>query len=462
MKKIVLKKWQLFGFILNLVINIVIFCQLNFLFHSLIVLPFVFWGSLIFLPHIIDSDYIISPKNYIFTFFFITIVISPPVILLNGTILTNWILDYNSNFWSYFNYTIYLWLISFIFYSFGLFRSKSKSYYFKSRISLIINPNQKSWMLKSGFFLIAIGVIGLILGAGSLSSLLAIKGQRELALQLIDVQGKGRYIVWYSCIPYGTCLIWYYFFQKYKLNLIFSFFLLLVLYIPFIPFYSFTSGRGTTLLPFIMLLALYYRFSFRIPISYFILSFFLLLSLLGIWSLYRQDGFDFDLNRPIYSIGIQVLMDSISRLDVSIAAIGGFYEGNLSFLWGKTVLAAITHPIPPWILDFREHGGTMALAKAVFADPFWDEPTGMASPLMVEGFLNFGIFGSFIFMYFLGKLTLIVERFYSESNILTSLFGLSLMFQLPFGASLQVIFAGLFWTVFFPYAVSYIFYLIFK
>lgn len=462
MGRIQIKKWQLILFFISMFINAATYVKSEYTYHSLIILPFVFWGTIILMPQSIDMEYIISPRNYIFTFFFITIIVSPPIVLLNGTILTNWILDYNPNYWLYFDGTIYLWLLSFIFYSVGLIRIKTPKNYFANRITTVLSSSYKSWMLICGIFLISVGAIGLILGAGSLGNLLAIKGQRELALQLIDVQGKGRYIVWYSCIPYGTCLIWYYVFRKYNLKKISSFILVILLYLPFIPFYSFTSGRGTTLLPFIMLLALYYRYSFRIPISYFIISFIFLLSLLGIWSLYRQDGFDLSLNKPIYSIGIQVLMDSISRLDVSIAAIGGFYEGHLSFLWGKTVLAALTHPIPPWILDFRDQGGTMALAKAVFADPSWNEPTGMASPLMVEGFLNYGLFGTCFFMFILGRLTLLVEKLYSESNILISLFGLSLMFQLPFGASLQVIFAGLFWTVFFPFVVSYFFYLLFK
>jgi oligosaccharide repeat unit polymerase len=413
----------------------------------------VFWLTVLAFPSVLDSVRIIRPRNYVFAMFFLTMVLSPPVLYMNGSLLTGWILSYNPNYWDYFDYTLFLWNVSFLAYAVGLLGRRQRPAAPKGESEPV--EQASNWMLYAGLVLVALGAAGLILGAGSLRALLAIKGQRELALEMINVSGKGRYIVWYSCIPYGACLIWFYTFKRLRLGPVKAMALLFLLYVPFVPFYSFTSGRATTLLPFIMLIALYYKYCCRISFKWFLVMFAPLPILLGFWALYRQDGMSFATDETFLRLGVQVLMDSFSRLDVSVAAIAGFHEGHLPYFWGKTLLAALTHPIPSWIVDFADQGGTMAMAKAVFVDALWDEPSGMASPLMVEGYLNFGFLGMVLFMLMLGYLTRRTEDIFDSKRILFAILGLALTFQLPFGAALQVITAGAFWTVLFPFLVSF-------
>lgn len=439
--------------IINAVLDAWIYLHFDIQSIGFIFSSFLFWLTIIIFPKIIDHQRIIRPRNYIFSMFFITIIVSPPVLYTYGSLITNWILNYNSQFWDYFDYTLILWDLSFVAYAIGLTSSGNRS----KNINALIAVEEKdvnNAMLYSGILLILIGVAALSIGAGSFGSLLAIKGQRELAVELINVSGKGRYLLWSPCIPYGACLVWFYFFKRYHLDRKKALIIAIALYIPFIPFYSYTSGRATTLIPLIMLITLYYKYCYRFPLWWLIIALIPLPSLLGVWALYRLHGFSFSTDETIVRLGIQVVMDSFSRLDVSIAAIAGFIEGDLPYFYGQTILAALTHPLPSWIIDHSAEGGTMAMAKAIFVDISWDEPSGMATPLMIEGYLNFGLLGVILLMFCLGLLTKWTETLFDSKKILVIILGIALMFNLPFGAALQIIAAGAFWKALFPFLIA--------
>jgi F0F1-type ATP synthase assembly protein I len=203
-----------------------------------------------------------------------------------------------------------------------------------------------------------------------------------------------------------------------------------------------------------MLTVLYYRYSHRFSGFSLLTGFAFLLPILTAWSIWRLEGDVTAAKNLNVSLVLSEAVAVFSRLDVSVAAIAGFKIGQLPFFLGETLLAALEHPFPESLVGHHFVGGTMAMAKAIFADPAYSQPSALATPLVVEGYLNFGVLGVVLFSVVLGWLTAIAHRLMASADLLVVILSVFIMLNLPYGVSLQMITQGLVWKSVFPFVVA--------
>jgi hypothetical protein len=408
-----------------------------------------YWITLTVIPGTFNTNFLVTPRNYICALYFISLVISPP--LLYG--LDTWLVSWTPSFWKYANEGIALWVLSFFFYALASAPRKPMA----KNLEINYSKQAPAWILPVAILSIGMGVTTLSLAAGSLSKLLQVRGMRVAAREIINQVGTGRYQIWFYTVPIAAGLLWYYLFLRFQEKRSVGLALVALCYVPLVPFYSYTSGRGDTLLPLFLLIVLYYIYAHRFSVVAPIFGVVLLVPLLSVWSFYRLEGSINLIGVANVSKLIKEAIGVLSRLDVSIAAYAGFREGHMQYYAGETFIAALLHPIPAAILPRDYTGGTMAMAQAIFSDPGFAQPSALATPLLTEGYLNAGIPGVIVVSAALGWLTRFLEGLQQSRDILVATVASLAMFHLPFGAALQVIAVGVVWKVVFPTVVLILF-----
>jgi hypothetical protein len=152
---------------------------------------------------------------------------------------------------------------------------------------------------------------------------------------------------------------------------------------------------------------------------------------------------------------LQVLTADFSRYDVTAVTLAGFIRGDLDYLRGETLVAAIDHTFPG-VFDLNVTGGTMAMAKAMNGNADYSTPSTYATPLVVEGFLNFGVLGTVVFLGLLGIIVGSLDHLAETSGAIGYLFALVVALKLPFGVSTEISAARLLWAVGVPFAVLWL------
>ncbi len=406
-----------------------------------------FWLTLFFWPACFEREDIFYPRNFILFMFFMTMVIAPPLLYYDG-VPTSGVPKFY--FHQFAGKALLLWCLAFVAYVAGLYGGAKSARAKSHRSALCLGP-PAVWMSITGTAAVVLGVLGLVIAAGSLTKALNIRGQVAAGRALFMTVGNGRYLVWLNLTPAGTVLLWYYCYKRWKLGRLSALFLVFALYGALLPFYSYTGGRGAALFPLALLLIVYYRSCFRFSWAWVILGLVILLPILALWRDYRIEGaIPARTESDAFST---VILGDLSRLDVSLAAVGGASERQFPLFYGESLLAAVEHVIPEWMIGRQFNGGTMLMAKAMHGDKNYNLPSPKASPVMIEGYLNFGIPGIILFMGLLGVLVRRVERLYETRDILTFIFGVSFSFMLPFGASLELHASQIVWRAVFPLGV---------
>lgn len=410
-----------------------------------------------YLP-VFDYNYAISPLNYFSGIFILNIIISPVFLFTQGSYLTSWIELFNPHFWEYASAGLCFMVVCFLFFLLGVKSVlHSKSGLIKLTEGQLREISRRRFWLGSigAFMLILLGCSALVIAAGSLSDLLGVLGVRERALEIIDTPGNGRYLICAPGIGVGLAIIFYFCVIRLQLTKGKATFLAWALFLAFSPFFLFSSGRGTFVLPCLLLFSVYcsiYKRPSPTSLSYwfiFVPLFF------GFFAIYRQSG-DLVTDKGLLQIFSYTLLDSFSRLDVVIASLAGFHETPLSLDLGETYFFGLFQWLPPWLIDFRSYGGTAQLARAVYADPFWSDPSGLATFYGLEAYLAFGLFGALLASLLLGAVAGFLHLQFYRGGI-AGIFSFCLTLQIPILAAFQIGVVGVVWGVLFPFSCYWLF-----
>ncbi len=413
---------------------------------------FAFWGLLMLFPtKAVNRQLVISPRNYFLFFFFVSMVVGPALMLSQELLPRLWTLTYatwdTSKIFSYTLMASLLWSLAFLFYLVAQ-RSTAGRSSVARQAEYVPGEPPADWMLVAGVALVLSGIVGLVLTTGSVGNALSLAGRRS-ASESVLLSGVYRYVVWMETVPIGAALLWYYITRRARLGPMGSGLLMLALYVPLFPFYLFSSGRTRALVPLLLLVALYHRFSFRFPTVWLVVGFLVLLPTLGAWSLYRRGVEDVNLARVSVS---EVAAGDFSRYDVSVASIAGFNEGQMGHYLGQTFLTAATSWLPG---SGRAEvpDGTSAMAQAIVGDKAWRVPSSYATPLVIESYLNFGTPGVALVFFLFGWVVRWADRLAHSPSLVTSLFALALVLKLPFSTSVNISVSQMVWAVGFPFLV---------
>ncbi|MDP8992216.1 MAG: hypothetical protein M3N31_04075 [Actinomycetota bacterium] len=413
-----------------------------------------FWGLLVLFPTKgVNRRLVISPRNYFLFFFFMSMVVGPALMLTQKLLPRLWTLTYatwdTTKIFSYTLMSSLLWSLAFLCYLLAQ-RPTDGPHAGEGRSQRTGEP-PADWMLVAGVALVASGVIGLVLTTGSVGTALSLGGRRS-ASESVLLSGVYRYVVWMEAAPVGAALVWYYITRRARLGRVGSGLLMLALYVPLVPFYLFSSGRTRALVPLLLLLALYHRFSFRFSTIWLVVGLVVLLPTLGAWSLHRRGVEDVSLAKVSAT---EVAAGDFSRYDVSVASVAGFTEGRMGHYLGRTFLTAATTWLPGAGSE-DSPDGTSAMAQAIVGDREWRVASSYATPLVTESYLNFGFAGVAIIFLLFGRAVRWVDRLAESPSLLTSLFGLALALKLPFATSVDISVSQMVWAVGFPFAVAFL------
>jgi hypothetical protein len=409
-----------------------------------------FWFVLAIFPSIIRRGDPVRPSAFVLFMFFFTMVIAPPALLYYEP-QRAYVLMPQPAFWHYAEITSLFWVLALLCFCAAAFPRRREGRG-KLEEAPWAKPAASRWMPLAGLFLMAVGAVGVSMAAGSLGAALAAGGTRQLAQELFNQPGTYRYLLWLEAAPVGACLVWWYCVRRLKLGGFGGFIAALAVYLPMLPFYMYSAGRARALVPFLLLLVVFHRFHRPIKLRWAAVGLALMIPLLGVWAEYRIKSETIRVASD-YAIATVMLAD-LSRYDVSIRAVAGFHEGRMQHLYGETLAAAALHPLPRSLAPHDFTGGTAAMAKAFHGDSEYDLPSSFATPLLVEGYLNFGIAGIVMFFLLFGWLIRWLDRLYDSVDLLVVLFSFMVVLKSPFGVSLEISVSLILWAAVFPWVVA--------
>lgn len=411
-----------------------------------------FWLVVTVFPAVVNRELLLSPGNWFLFLFFVSMAVGPSIMLNQELLPRLWILTAaswdTSRIDDYLVPASVLWSLAFLAYAVGRSMRQRPSV---ERDRMDGGEPPQPWMLLTGVALVAVGLIGLVLATGSVSAVLALRGRHSASVAAF-VSGTYRYTVWMEAVPVAAALAWYYLVRSRRIGPRGALFLAVVLYLPLFPFYLYSSGRGRTLLPFILLLALYSRFVRRVRFWWILVGMLVLLPLLASWSLYRRGTADFNLAEGSVA---EVVAADFSRYDVGVVALAGFREGRLPYYLGSTFEPAVTS----WLPGYLGRGGTEgtgAMAQAMAGSTAYDIPSSYATSIVTESYLNFGLVGVTVLPFLLGLAATALDRLAASRSILTTLFGMALALKIPFGSSFVIASSQVVWAVGLPFATLYL------
>ena len=402
-----------------------------------------FWVVLIILPSIIDDHSIFSPINLTLFLFFMSMV-QGVMLLPFLDIRIYWLQKfYAPDFWEHVNYTILLYCLAFVIFCL-VFRFTPSVRLPKARVKYL-----DEGFRFSGLILIAAGIAGLTLLTGSLAGAMSLGGLRETAYSVL-VEGSFKYVIWMAAVPIGSCILWYSLCKKYRLSKFSSILLALSIYIPLVPFYLYSSGRGRTIIPLILLIVLYDRFYTKIKFRWAVLAGIVMIPLMAFWALYRN-GISFNELDPIENIGY-VLVGDLSRFDITVCAVSGIKDESTDFFYGETLLSGV---LGMFLVPSSLVGGTQALARVLHRDMSYSRSSPIASSLIIEGLINFGVFGIVFLFALLALFIKFLTRLFHSKEFIIVLLSILFFIYSPINSSFRISIIRLFWSSLFPVILAY-------
>ena len=409
--------------------------------YALLALCGFFWATTLLCPQVMSLSDLMNPKNYMYFLFFTSMVSGP--ILMYVEPRRSVAESINPKVWDYIGTTAAIWIVSFL--AYGLtyeWLRRHTQVHALNEVRIVQEKQAGSWMVGVGLLYVFVGILGMLLLAGSFGSLLAIGGVRSTARQFA-VEGTYRYLVWIEATPIGSAFLLLYLLRRWKLNAISGLLLLAALYLPLVPFYAYNAGRARTLLPLFFLLCVYYRHCHRFSLLTVLSVLAGLLPLMAAWSLHRKGLVDYSIE-PQHYLG--VLGGDFGRFDVTALAISGFAGGGLDFYYGETLLPCLKALFVSGDVVSKASGGTAAMAQAIFGtrNLAWDST--LATPLVLEGYLNFAWAGAVAFMVVLAWVVQSLERWREDGGDVALVGSVFVLTKLPFLAALEITLPRLIWT----------------
>lgn len=269
---------------------------------------------------------------------------------------------------------------------------------------------------------------------------------RKIAETYIEQSGFGRYLLFLPVLTFSLP-IFILKFRKYnqKTYILFS----LLLYLILIPFFGITSGRGTLLFPLIMIFFVNFNYIHKLSFSkILILSFCFVILMIGLAGIRLGDSFSASIENT--SLVFITISDAFSRFDSTYASLSTFINEDWNFINGQTYLYGLFQVFPPSILDFRDLTITPYLAKAIYNDIYFDIPSGIASSIIFESYVNLGLFGTIISGILTGYYYRLCYKLYNFNSIEYKVLSFHMAWMNPFGLSFALFFYDVVYKILFP------------
>lgn len=402
--------------------------MLIFSFASLIIIFSLFGSQLI-------KKLFRSPLVFPFIFLFTTYIISPVLYHFDLSWFKFWLISYNEHFYTL-NYKVFfIFIIYLIFMIIGLKFRLSKSI---SLPKIRIAPNSAG---------IAIFISVCLLIYMSKGDIFNNIFSRELAVTYINESGFGRYLLFIPLISFSFP-IYLMKFRKFKRK--YYFFISVFLYLLLVPFFGITSGRGSLLFPLIMVFFVNFNYISKLSFNkILILSFLFVILMIGLAGLRMGDSFSGSLENT--SLVFATISDAFSRFDSTYAALSAFINEDWDLIFGQSYFYGLFQIFPPSFISFRDLTITPFLAKAIHNDIYFDIPSGTASSIIFESYVNLGLFGTIISGILTGYYYRVCYKLYNFNSIEYKVLSFHMAWMNPFGLSFALFFYDIVYKILFPF-----------
>lgn len=375
-----------------------------------------------------------TPLVFPFIFLFTTFIVSPVLYYFDLSWFKYWLMSYNEHFYTI-NYKVFfIFIIYLIFTIIGLKFRLSKPMSFPK---IGIGSNTAGFAILISVFLL------IYMSSGDIFNNIF---SRELAVTYINESGFGRYLLFTPLLSFAFP-IFLTKFRKFKMKhyILISVFLYLLL----IPFFGITSGRGSLLFPLIMVFFVNFNYISKLSFSkILILSFLFVILMIGLAGLRMGDSFSGSLENT--SLVFVTISDAFSRFDSTYAALSAFINEDWDLIFGQSYFYGLFQVFPPSIINFRDLTITPFLAKAMHNDVYYDIPSGTASSIIFESYVNFGIIGTIISGILTGYYYRLSYKLYNFNRIEYKVLSFHMIWMNPFSLSFALFFNDIVYKILFP------------
>ncbi len=387
-----------------------------------------------------------TPLVFPIVFIFITFLISPILYYYDLSYFKFWLGKFNKHFFSV-NYQVFLIFLVFLVCFFVGFK-------FKLTKSITL-PKLEISKYSAGIGIL-ISVLLLIYMVGG--NIFNYSFNRKIAVGYVNQSGFGRYLLFIPLLTFSLP-IFLKTFQKYKPR---NFILVSVMiYLLLVPFFGISSGRGTLLFPIIMIVFVNFNLIEKLSVLKIVMySFILIILMIGLDGIRSGKSFISGLeNSTLVFINIS---DAFSRFDSTYAGLSTFVNEDWDFLYGQSYFYGLFQIFPPNMINYRDLTITPFLAKAIHNDIYFNIPSGIASSIIFESYVNFGFLGTIFSGIFTGYYFRLSYKLFHSKYLEYKVLAFHLAWMNPFGVSFALFFYDLFYKIIFPIVALIIIQSIFK